>query len=152
MPLSPFTPTQIVIPVADRTFNDTIIKQKATFTRLTHHQSETSSSVTVDVTVSMYANDNGVYGMALSGMGFAPYHKSLGADNNTLVDAQTGEILEIKADDEPLDMWLAKAAEHEKLVMFQADFFLMLRDNAPIEIGKLITKHITDADALGRFK
>lgn len=151
MPLSPFTPTQIVIPVADRAYNDTIIKQKAMFTRLTHHQSETSSSVTVDVIVSMYANDNGAYGMPLTGLGFAPYHKSLGADNNTLVDAETGEILAIRAD-EPQDVWEANAAEHDKLVMFQADFFLMLRDNAPIEIGKLITKHITDADALGRFK
>ena len=151
MPLAPYTTTQIEIPVTDRVFNDTTIKQKAVFTTLTHTQNEKSSKAVIEVLVSMYANDNGDYGQKLSGQGFSPYFSKLGADNDTIVNAQTGEILLVRTDESDA-LWQARADMHPDTVMFQADFFLMLRDTQTIEIGNLIKQHITQADALGRFR
>lgn len=155
MPLVPFQTEQITLDVQDRVYAGTTIKQKATFTRLAHTQSANTSNVAIDVRVSMYADDRGAYGPELSGPGFQPYNRQLGADNDTLVNAQTGAILQVRktgAGRESDDIWMAVAELHPEAVMFQADFFLMLRDTQPIKIGDMIRQHITQADALGRFQ
>lgn len=150
MALIPYKTEQIIIPVADRIFNDTIIKQKATFTTLTHTQTANGSNVRVEALVTMYSNDNGDYGKPLTGSGFAPYFVTVGADNDTIVNAQTGEILLVRTNESDA-FWKAKADTNPEPVMFQADFFIMLRDTQSIEIGELIKKHIIQANNLGRF-
>jgi hypothetical protein len=150
MPLIPFTSTPIIIPVSDRTFNDTIIKQKAKFISLNHNQNDKESKATVTVEVYMYGNDNGDYGSLLTGPGFQPYTYNLTADNDCIVKVADGSIVAIRTD-EPSEIWNAKALLCEDDVMFQGDFFEMLRETQSIKIGDLIRQHITNADALGRF-
>jgi hypothetical protein len=150
MPRLPYTRQHIELPVSDRVYQDTTFKQKARFTKLVHDQSETESKVVVTVLVTMYANDNGTYGMLMTGKGFQPYPVDMTADNSCLVDAETGEILAERTTESNAH-WAAIADLHPKNVMWQGDFFEMLRDSQDIRIGNLITQHIQNADRLGRF-
>lgn len=151
MPLLPFKSNRIEIALSDRVYNDTIIKQKATFTSLIHTQNEIESRAIITILVTMYANDNGEFGTLLSGPGFQPYQVNLVADNNCIVNAESGEIIAVRTT-ESTEIWLAKAELLEENAMFQGDFFEMLRDTQPIRIGELIKLHITQADSMNKFK
>lgn len=151
MPLEHYEKTSIEMPVSDRIFNDTIIKQKARFVALNHSQNEIESRATVTAVVSMFANDNGAYGQELTGNGFHPYNVNMVADNNCLVDATDGSIVAIREPGESDAQWRAKADLHEKPVMFQGDYFEYLREHQPLIIGDLIRLHITQSDAMGLF-
>ena len=72
------------------------------------------------------------------------------ADNDTIVDATTGQILAIR-NDETETTWLAKADAYEQDVMLQGDFFEEVCITLPVVIGNLIKEHITNANAMGRF-
>jgi hypothetical protein len=151
MPLVPYTKSDIEIAVSDRIYSDTIIKQKAKFTALHHTQDENGSRVAVTVLVTMYANDNGEYSQELTGQGFKPYYVTLIADNNCLVNVADGAILAIRSIETIME-WQAVATAYEQAVMWQGDFFEMVRETQSINIGALIRQHITAADAIGKFK
>ncbi len=152
MPL--LTPTRelIRVPLTDRVFNDTVIKQEAVFDTLEHRQDAINgvAQVHVVVVVRSYANDNGEFGIALHDKGMPDKRVYLVADNLTVVNAETGEIVLIQAADNYFT-WEEDIEALEGNVMFQGDFFLQLRDNAPIVIGDMIRQHIAQADAMGKF-
>jgi hypothetical protein len=152
MPLIPHIPTPIEVSVSDRKVNDTTIKQKAVFQRLEHRIAYNDEArVAVTVLVELYAADGDSYGEKLVGPGFAGYTVELVADNQTIVDVTTGEILAINTGYKSKMAWEAEAQGYEQPVMFQGDFFELIRDNQPIVIGDLIRQHIAQADAMGKF-
>jgi len=135
--------------VSDRVVGDTIIKQKATFVSLSHNQNTSGSYASIQVLVEMYANVAGDYGDKLSGPGIGTYYVTMNAENNTIVNAETGAILHVR-NGESEAVWQALAELSPEPVMFQGDFFEMLREQ-PVKIADLIRAHIANADALGRF-
>lgn len=156
MPLITHTPSPIVVEVSDRKINDTVIKQKVVFQRLEHRiQTDGTSRVGVSILVELYAANGTAYGEKLTGNGFNSYYDELVADNNTIVDVQTGDILAINViafgyKNQP--DWIQQANDFKQDVMFQGDFFEVMRDSQPVQIGALIRHHITQADAMGKFK
>jgi hypothetical protein len=156
MPLVPFAPPLIELPISDLQVGDTLIRRKARFESLLHQQSADGQSfVRITVRVCPYAAAGAGYGQALTGPGFASYQAQLGADNMTLVDASSGEqagaILAVRGLGQTDEDWQAVAAAFAQPVMLQADFFVYLRENEAIKIADVIRHHIQRADALGRF-
>lgn len=141
----------IVINLTDRVFQNTTIKQKATFSGLEHRQnSDGVSSALIMVLVQYFADSDGDYGVHLHDKGVPDVTKYLVADNDTVVDASTGAILAIKTDGNR-DEWESIVNGYEQNVMLQGDFFGYLRDNASIIIGDMIRQHIAQGDAMGKF-
>ena len=152
MPLIAHTPTPIEVPVSDRKVNDTTIKQKAIFQRLEHRILPSGEArVGVNVLVNLYAADGEAFGEKLTGNGFQSYMVELVADNQTIVDASSGAILAINTGYKSKADWEAQAQAYEQPVMFQGDFFELIRDNQSVEIGGMIRQHIAQADAMGKF-
>jgi hypothetical protein len=155
MPLILYTPSVIELAVSDRVAGDTRVRQKARFVSLFHQQTpEGESSVRIVVCVRLYAAAGDDYGPALTGPGFSSYEATLGADNRTLVDARpehAGDVLAIREFGQTQASWQAVVDSFEQPTMLQGDFFEMLRDNQPVQIGDIIRQHIMRADALGRF-
>ena len=155
MPLIPYTPSVIELAIADRIAGDTLIRQKARFLSLFHKQTpEGISSVQIVVRVCLYAAEGQGYGPLLSGPGFSSYEATLGADNRTLVDARpehAGDVLATRELGQTEEAWQAVVDSYPQPTMLQGDFFEMLRDNQPVQIGDIIRRHIARADALGRF-
>ena len=145
-----FTSTPIEIPVSDRVSGDTVIKQKATFVSLYHCQENGESKASIDVIVKLYGVSGDTYGAELQGPGFFPYRVTLVADNRTIVNAQTGEIKAIRQF-ETDEEWIAKAEGFDEPVMFQGDFFEMLR-GMDIKISDLIQANIVHANEMNKFK
>lgn len=151
--LSPQHPI-IRVPLTDRHFNDTVIKQEATFVTLRHEQHPETGVGTANITVLVksYATDNGTQGIYLGDKGLADKRVDLVADNNTLVNAQTGAILAIRTTPFDTPEWLATVETFAATdTMLQGDFFLALRESAPVIIGDMIRQHIAHADAMGKF-
>lgn len=147
MPLQPGTRALIEIPVTDRTFGDTTIKQKAIFNSLFHQQQASGEcSAIINVTVRSYASVDGDYGVSLHDKGVPDRQISLSADNHSLVDMTTGGLLAIRRMETNLE-WNAIINSFEQPTMLQGDFFELLRENSPIEIGDMIRQHIMLADA-----
>lgn len=154
MAFQPGLRTLIELPVADRVSGDTRIRQRARFLSLVHGQSSDGAcTAVITVLVSLYAAQGEDYGEALSGPGLSTYTVSLSADNQTLVDAGTGQILAIRQGEQPAD-WQARIDElsQERTTMLQGDFFEYLRDNGlPGTMRQMIEQHIQQADEMGRF-
>jgi len=155
MPLiTPLLPV-IESPVSDRVSGDTRFRQKALFLNMFHQQLPNGiASVQVVVRVSLYAADATApdgYGPRLTGSGLSSYESTLTADNTTLVDAATGEQLAQKPLGQTDVEWQAVIASFSQNTMLQGDFFLMLRESQPVQIGDMIRHHIQQADAMGRF-
>lgn len=92
MPLLPYTPPLIELPISDLQLGDTLVRRRARFESLLHRQeADGQSLVRITVRVCPYAAEGAGYGPALTGPGFASYLAELGADNRTLVDATPGE-------------------------------------------------------------
>ncbi|MFD2717915.1 hypothetical protein ACFST9_04265 [Hymenobacter monticola] len=155
MPIIQPTIEKIEVQLSDRIFNDTIIKQVAIFTRLEHRQHPETKvcSALVDVLVKSYSNDNGVNGIHLHDKGVYDRTVPLVADNNTVVRATTGEIVSINPMPFPNQAWkiAVDAIAENQDVMYQGDFFWMLRESQEINIGGLIRQHILAADQMGKF-
>ncbi|WP_226163928.1 hypothetical protein, partial [Hymenobacter terricola] len=107
----------------------------------------------IDVEITMYAAaaDGDGYGPELTAEGFLRRQKTLVADNNTVVNPSTGEILLIRTPVQSTDEWLAAANAIPGPAMLQGEFFGLLRSYSPIDIEGLIVTHITQADGMGRF-
>ena len=158
MALLPYSPTPIELPVSSRVVGDTIFRQKARFMDLTHTQSpEGTCRVVVRVLVSLYAAQGEGFGPMLSGLGVSPYIMELVADNNTLVEATTGDILTGEGGKLYIrgkvseQEWEAASTSSPTPLMYQGDFFEYLRENSPINISALIRQHINQADQMGKF-
>ena len=146
MPVNPGLRTLIEIPVSDRVFGDTTIKQKAIFNTLYHHQQANGEcSVTISVTVRSFSLQDGVYGESLADKGVPDRQISLTADNSTLVDMTTGSLLASRRY-ETNQEWDVIVNSFTQETMLEGDFFELLRENSPIRIGELIRMHIALAD------
>lgn len=151
MPLLAHTPTIIELPVADRVAGDTLIRQKARFVSLLHTQSPAGECrAVITVLVSLYAADGPGFGPALQGLGFQNYTVELVAANDTLVDAETGQILAMHQGQDA-ETWQALCNGYTRPVMLQGDWFEAIRETQPVLIGEMIRQHIQQADAMGRF-
>jgi len=155
MPLITPPPTQIELPVSARVSGDTRVLQKALFLSMFHQQLPNgAASVRIVVRVSLYAADATApdgYGLPLSGAGFSAYEATLTADNSTLVDAADGTQLAQHQLGQTEAEWQAVVASFPQNTMLQGDFFLMLREHQPVQIGDMIRHHIEQADRMGRF-
>jgi hypothetical protein len=157
MPLYPALRQRIIIPLTNLVFGDTIIKQQGIFLELRHAQDAAGvCQATIDVQVVPYAAEGDDYGPMLPARKVNITVDTLYANNDSIVDASTGAILRIR---KPLtDMareseseWLAIAEAYAQSVMFQGDFFEVMRRFSPIDIEEMIITHIQQADAMGRF-
>ncbi|MDO7888240.1 hypothetical protein [Hymenobacter cheonanensis] len=156
MPLVPYAPPLIELPISDLQLGDTLVRRKVRFESLLHQQQASGQSfVRIGVRVCPYAALGDGYGEPLTGPGFASYEASLGADNLTLVDAtpgeQAGAILAVRTLGQSDEAWQAVVDSFSQPTMLQADFFVYLRENEAIKIADVIRHHIQRADALGRF-
>ncbi len=152
MPRLPFSRTIIDVPVCDRQFGDTLIKQRARFTTLTHEQNlDGTCRVAISVVVTMHATVAGEYGEPLAAPGFTARPYVLAADNSALVDvtpgATFGAILARRGAMETEQQWLDRTDTFAQPTMLQGDFFEYLRENQDVRIGDLIRQHITQSDA-----
>ena len=147
MPLLPFEHQPITVPVSDRTTDGTTFKQLARWLSMYPAQHPRTDEVTVQVRVqvSLYADNNGAYGELLTGKGLSSYEVTLHADNNSAVDPQTGEVLYIRGNETP-EEWAALLAADEAPLMLQGDWFEMLLNTRPVEIGPMIKQFIEQAD------
>jgi hypothetical protein len=152
MPLAPYTPTLIELPISDLVAGDTVLKRKARFLSLLHRQEpDGTCTVFIDVLVMPYSKSGIDYGAAITNPGVVPYKATLTAANDTLVDAASGAILCTFPLGTPQSAKDAKIASFSQSTMYQGDFFCMLRDTQSVKIGGMIIQNIQQADAMGRF-
>lgn len=85
--------TSIFVELPNKVIGNTVIKRKAEVIAMNY--SPRNQNVTVSLLINVYAQgDNDTYGDSLSSIpGFQPYLKELRADTNSIVDANTGEVL-----------------------------------------------------------
>lgn len=150
MPLIPSSRLHLSQRVSDRRFGDTVFGQVAVFERLEHTQDKSGiCEVVIHLRVDLYSLLNGELQDLLEGNGLSSYTRKLYANNDSIVSALDGRILEIR---DPLvttyEQWMAKAEAYPEHVMLQGDFFEQLRGMSPMPIGiaQLITQHIINAD------
>lgn len=152
MPLLPFYRTRIVVPVSDKVYDSTIIKQEAIFVRLQHNQDHISgvSSAEIIVLLCAYSSIAGEKGMPLNSRGVPDRTVTLVANNDTLVDVATGALLAIFSNEEPTVRQTIIDGFPQN-TMLQGDFFAWLRDNNPVRIGDMIHANIIQADTMNKF-
>lgn len=147
------TPIELV--VADRLLGGVAFKQKARFAAFTHSQDWTGACrLTVTVLATLHATDpaapQGV-GEPMTGQESYSRQIVLVADNNCVVNAETGAILAIRQGESETD-WQAILDALPAPTMLQGDFFEYLRENGlPGTIRQMIEQHIQQADQMGRF-
>lgn len=174
LPLAP-----IEIPVSDRIQGATTIKQLAVFQdiniRATKDQfGQASCAVYLLLHVYLYsALPDGSRGPALAvGPGFAGYYeRTLVADNNTAVNATTGQLLynrrtgtqvlnylsnelELMEGEPGADNWPAFVEAKPEALALQGDLFRYMMDNKNRQEGgitQLIEHHVLAADQMGHF-
>jgi len=128
-------PQAIELNIPDVVIDSTILKRKAKLFTMIYNQN--SKSLTLNWTVSFFANDGGNYGEPLS---FIPsYSKESIADNTTAVNPATGQIISmvdildadgnVTGQDYAID-WMG-----------QYDFFNMLAENQPIQVHDMIRQY-----------
>lgn len=147
MPLLAHEPQFIEVEVSDRVYGDTTLKQKARWVNMTISQDATTGFVSVNVKlrVFLFANDNGMYGEAISGKGLSTYDVLLVADNNTAVNPQTGEVRYLRVNETP-EQWAALLAEKPEPLMLQGSFFETLLHAAPVQIEPMLRSFMQMAD------
>jgi hypothetical protein len=162
-------PTQIIeMPVADRVFGATVIKQKARYQKLIIGDENGTTTVQLLVKVTQYAFDaeTGGYGAQLP-VDFPERLITLLADNDTAVKPTDGTLLYIKMSNSAAlncltgkleeipqtggGTWRTYLAAKPEPLALQGDFFSLLRDTQPVLIAGLIRQHIQQADAMGKF-
>ena len=145
----------ISVDVSNRVIQDTLIKQRATFTGITISPGldNNETRVTLTTRVDLFANNAGKYGDILSGFGVSSYEVPLYADNSCAVyfntadpaDPRNGEILENRGFKDRLT-WEEELALRPEPVMLQGSFFRMLMGTAQV-IESLIMAEILRADS-----
>lgn len=157
---------QIAVDIADLVIGDTIIKRKCYFESLLYTQinqgptpslfggigGNSPERVAVVVTVKHFAkNADGTYGEALEGKnGFVPYQKRLLADDTTLVDSTTGEIL-CSASQYTAEAVSEGGVLFGKDFMYENEFFRRMAKTQAVIVDDLIIAKIQSASARGIF-
>ncbi|MBF9239473.1 hypothetical protein I2I05_18920 [Hymenobacter sp. BT683] len=148
----------IETPVCDRVIGETLFKQVARFKKLDHEQTrEGVCSAIITVQVTLHASVDGQAGPVLSGQGFDHdgYEQKLVADNETIVDPATDQLLAIRHHSihglNPAEEW-ENAVNAPQTTMYQGDYFMMVRKYSPIDIDGMIEDHIARADTMGKFR
>ena len=153
----------IELPVSDRVFQDTILKQKAWYDVIEIRQLRGGGAEAVLwVEVRAYARLGEGYGEPLPPGTVMPRRIGLRADNNTAVTPE-GELRYLLINEaqalnlvtgatEPITTdWHDFLRAKDESLYLQGDLFAQLRDRQDVRIRHLILLHITNADAMGRF-
>lgn len=176
MPYIPYEKDPIVVEISDRIDGGTRIKRKALFNNMTYSQTGVGSmfnpgdaalnddQVILNLTIQLYSagdldpvTGEYVYGERLAGKkGFSDYPHHIIANNTTMVDATTGEILCPASE---YDAALAQATQESidvELVlpevlkgrnfMREGQRFRMVAENYQITVDPMIIDHIQRAD------
>ena len=149
MPLLTPYRQKIQVPVSNRVYGDTIIKQDVVFVRLQHNQDYISGVSTAEIMLLLraYSSINGNVGVPLNDKGIPDRLIQLVADNSTLVDVATGALLAIRTG-ETNEAWNTLIGTFPQNTMLQGDYFAWLRDNHPLRIKDMILANITQADTM----
>jgi hypothetical protein len=142
MPYIPYTPVDIVLEIPDIVLASTIIKRKAKMLTMIYNQAYLT--LTVAWQVQHYADDSGQYGQYI-GAQVADKLKETIADNEVIVDAQTGDILtdtSVCCDD----------VTNCLNCMGQYDWFNMIGETTPVIVHELIRKYGEQADWFTNLK
>ncbi|MBO3270765.1 hypothetical protein [Hymenobacter defluvii] len=151
MPVKQINRPFIEVPVSDRIIGGTVVKQVARYVKMTDEQLPNGEVlVVIELKVFLFSvdpHDPTQCGPALTGPGFASYPRFLHANNQTIVDGETGAIQAIRTGQTEAE-WAEVVASFSETEMFQGDFFLEMRDKRSVEIGPMIRQHIRAADLL----
>jgi hypothetical protein len=144
----------MLFPVCDREVAGIRYKQKAECKGFSvHEDDELGCLVRMTIRLWLYAPDAEApdgYGPRVEGEGFTYRPRELKADDDTLVDAATGEILAERAKCST-EQWAAVRDDPDRAVMGQGNFFQQVRDLVPFINRDLIAQHVHQANAMGRF-
>jgi hypothetical protein len=128
-----------------------VIARLARFRAFAHDQAPNGvCSVGAKVWVTLVRLVDGELGPPYENKATQEYEVSLVGDNNTIVDAATGEILLIKTTQD-VPEWDDIAEAYPQMVMYQGDFFELVRKHSPLDLEEMIEQNIRQADAMGRF-
>jgi len=157
MPLVTYSPAPICLRVSDKLLpGNGRLGQTARFWQFGHtHPLDGVASCTTSIKLLVTCHElteAGELGPALlTHPSFQPRELELVASDETLVDEATGAILHELAGLNP--------QQRQELLdslpqptMLQGQFFARLRDLQPVLITSMLTQHIQQADALGRFQ
>jgi hypothetical protein len=171
----------IELEISDKVIQSTIVKRKAKLFSLTYSPQE--EQVVINIAIFPFAaTSEGGYGASLAYSGlFQVEYKQLIADNNTLVNPSTGEILVDKIPSNIDSVFAAPIPEivevPEQLdeagniiqghvpgvsaipagplfgqdAMYEFEFYKLIAANQPVVIDNLIISKIQQADAAGRI-
>lgn len=147
MPLLAHTAESIEVEVCDRTYAGTVFKQKAKFLNMNIQQREENAqvSVLVELKVTLYSNNNGAYGDAITGAGISSYNVTLTADNNCAVNPTTGAVLYMRRNIYDM-LWEDSLAEKPEDLMLQGDYFEKLMHSTPVEIAPMLRDFMLQAN------
>jgi hypothetical protein len=140
------------IRVNDLTHQDTIITQMARWLNTYTAQDDSGQySVNLLLRVTMHANADGEVGHPLP---LAPYHVTLTADNNTVMDLATGQFLVIRDRQDDAAAWALKCAPYKDhpTACLQGDYFAHASKNDPVVMDQLARQHMQAAIPMGRYK
>ncbi|MBO2007563.1 hypothetical protein [Hymenobacter negativus] len=150
----------IEVPVSDRVFQETTVKQKARWVTLSVAQDPATKHllVLVGLTVELYATHAGEYGSRLLGRGFADYPVTLRADNECAVyfnpadeeDPRNGQILYLQGERDAAE-WAQLLEQAPEPVALQGDAFRWMMHHQPLVIGRMVRDFIAQADQDPRF-
>jgi hypothetical protein len=160
---------QIIVEISDLTLDSTIIKRKARFDSLHYQQLDQPNYdgkqiVVISLTILHYTQlSDGSYGELINNSrGIQSYQTQLIADNSTLVDATTGQIIGPSSLlDDPnnlLDAYTDEnGVQHDagilfgKDYMYESEFFRRIADQLPVVVDDLIKLHIVTANTDNRL-
>lgn len=166
MSLIRFQQPQIVVEIADLTIGSTVIKRKARFDSLVYSQlaiptppmfkqpgGDSPETVTVNLTIQFFAkNEDDSYGEPLDGKpGFSSYSFPLIANNTTLVDATTGDVVGTAAEYEVVANVVEGGKFFGKSLMYENEFFRNMAMNVEVKVDEVIEQYILKASQAGRF-
>jgi hypothetical protein len=142
------------VAISDYVNGSTRYKRKAKWLSFYHAVTpQAGVNLQLVVLITAYAAVEGSpeeYGPQLIGPQFRAYESTLQADESTLVDATSGEVLAVRGALMP-EAWQALTDSFEQDIMLQTEYFARARDLGAVAIAPMVLHHIAQADALGRF-
>lgn len=153
---------QIVVEISDLVIESTEIKRKARFDRLLYQQgaeptfgiqSASLQKVTIGLTIQHFAKaPDGSYGTSLEGRpGFSSYQHNLIADNSSLVDAATGEVICDASEYNKVESVLPGGILYGRDFMYEDEFFRRMAELVDIKVDDTIIHYIQTASQLGKL-
>ena len=131
MPIYPYEIVDILIDIPDKIINDTIIKRKIQLFTMTYNQK--SKYLVLNWTIRHYAHNDGEYGEYLGTLIPDKSRESI-ADNETIVNVQTGEFL-----------FPNEEGDYDENVyrIGQYDFFNLVAETQNINVHNMIRQYAT---------